>query len=207
MKNLNNFMIEEFKALISFRDTVIKRQEQRINFFLILIGAFLALLGSLSKSKINVFGLNQETILLIIFLMLSIIGLGLYQRIIENQISYTKYTRGINLIRKYFVKNNQETINKYITSPISDDEPSFLSQGMFREFYGHIGVIAVINSLMISASINGISYLINFQAINYCLLISICVSLFLLHFLYYHHSMVHEEMIYQYKKGSSKKSK
>jgi hypothetical protein len=122
----NEFMLAEYTLLKDFRDSALRQIDSRLNFYFTSVSGVITALALIYQ-----FTGQNEVILLVSAVLLSLLfllGLMTFNRILQGHISVTRYTRGINLIRKYFVSQNRQ-VSEYISNPISGDEPGFGNMG------------------------------------------------------------------------------
>jgi hypothetical protein len=122
VENARDFMLAEYSLLKDLRASVLQQTDRRLNFHFTSVSGVIAALALMRQfiEQNDLFLLVSVVLLFILFLM----GIMTYDRMIQGHISITRYTRSINLIRRYFVSQHKN-IGGYISNPISGDEPKF----------------------------------------------------------------------------------
>ena len=153
-QDAENFMLSEYSLLKDFRASVLRQMDSRLNIYFASVSgvvAALALLNQILKLSIAFYLAS-----LVLLLLLAMLGITTFNRIVQGHISVTRYTRGINLARRYFVSLHK-TVGQYISQPIVDSEPLFGSMGFISENkspkINRIGLTAMsipLNSLVVA---------------------------------------------------------
>jgi len=122
--NSVNFMLEEYRMLQGRYESLWSEGVTRLNFFVTLTSALLAgmaLIGSGGQQNPTFFKL----ILLAILLLLSAIGLDLYQFILMRARVVDKAERGMRRIRRYFIEQDH-SLKDYVTFAYHDEPTDYL---------------------------------------------------------------------------------
>lgn len=137
------FMLAEYSLIKDLRASSLSQIESRLNFYFSSVSGIVAALALLYQfTGSGVYILLVAVVLLAILLLL---GLMTFNRIIQGHISVTRYTRGLNLIRGYFV-HQYRFVGPYINNPISDIEPKFGNLGFIS-----LGTAPKINKIGLTA--------------------------------------------------------
>jgi hypothetical protein len=139
------FMLTEYTSLREFRQSLVSLGENRLNFFLTTVtGAFvgLGLINQLTGYDGIVFLVAGATIF-----ALFAVGIITFVRMVERNIGITKYTRGMNRIRRWFTERDQ-AITPYLSLALTDDLPRFGVGQARSNLFGLPTLVAMINSLI-----------------------------------------------------------
>lgn len=125
-------MLNEYNALKDFRELIIKQSESRVNLYLTMLTATIAALPLFSFIFVDANNeVDYKLFSLIVFVIATIllyIGFISFLRKIESHISTIKYTKAINIARRFFY-DRDKSIRKYLIMPISDNKPVFGTYG------------------------------------------------------------------------------
>lgn len=151
----DKFFIHESNQLLVLRNNLLQQMEGRFRVYLSIVTALVSLLAFIIGFAPNTGTLTSFDVLVIglIFVFLCIIGFSTFVRILQAHISVTKYTRGLNRIRRFYWDVLDVEEQKHILLPIYDSIPEFghmgdiLSESKVMRI-GLEGTIAIINAFM-----------------------------------------------------------
>ncbi len=152
-ENENNFMLTEYETLREFRQNLISLGENRLNIFLTSVSGSYIGIGLIYQLNTN----DEISSIISLLILIGIFLLGIFTlvRMVERSIGVTTYTRGLNRIRRYFV-DNYPNIKDYISMPIFDDKPGYISRAFMSIGINSIGlpeIIIMINSIIFSTGV------------------------------------------------------
>ena len=131
-QNSWDFMINEYNAMMSFRELIINQVDNRVNTYMKVLSGAIAFVPSFSfilvttNNSIDYLGVCALS--LCVSFLLFWFGLISFYRVIEGHISIINYTRAINRARRYFCDRDNR-VKKYVSMPIFDDVPKFGTYG------------------------------------------------------------------------------
>lgn len=145
-----DFMINEYNAMRDFRELIINQVDNRVNTYLKLISASIALIPAFSFLIVNSNNTIDYRALCAVSIVISVLlfGFGIlsFYRVIEGHISIIYYTRAINRARRYFY-DKDNNIKNYISMPINDDVPEFGTYGFSSVKTTRVGATSLVLSL------------------------------------------------------------
>lgn len=146
-------MIAEYESLQRARESVLRINDNRVNFFFTAItvtGVFLTFVFDTIGSRVA--NITSIALLTLLFLL----GIVTFVRITEGHIANLIYVRGMNRIRRYFSEFSPEITNYFIL-PITDNVPRFYSVSFntsrFASWLTIAGLIGIVNSAVLSANV------------------------------------------------------
>lgn len=148
MSKSEKFLLSEYELLREFRANQISQSENRFNYYLVLLSAFIVGAGALFGVE-TIWEMRESLILPIVFCLgiMFILGLFILRRIFGTHIGATRYTRYINRIRQYFITQD-DSIEEAIRLPaVEKKDPPYLVVGIDSIFSsGLAGMMMFINS-------------------------------------------------------------
>lgn len=146
----DHFMINEYNAMQKFRELIIGQVDQRVNTYLRLISATIAIIPAFSflliKNNKNIDYMLLCIACILISMLLFLFGLLTFYRVIEGHISIIVYTRSINRLRRYFYLCDR-SIGNFLSMPINDDLPEFGTYGFSSVKTIKMGATSLVISL------------------------------------------------------------
>ena len=103
--------------------------EKRLNFYFAAVTVVIAFIGFSSDININNLKIDVPYAGFILLFLVFLLGLMTFNWVIQGHISITNYKRGINIIRRYFEKENKEA-GIFVFQPIGDDTPLIGQMGL-----------------------------------------------------------------------------
>jgi len=145
-------MTAEYESLQRARESVLRINENRANFFftsITIIVIFLTFIFETMGVEI------AKTTSVVLLTSLFFLGVVTFIRVIEGHIANLIYVRGMNRIRRYFTECAPETLNYFIL-PITDDVPRFHSVGFnisrSAAWFTLASIVGIVNSAVLGAN-------------------------------------------------------
>jgi len=181
------FMMKEYEMFHASFDRHSKAVEKSITFFWIFIGAMVSLQGLIYEQPLSLFRLTGLQLLL----LGAIVVLGGINtvNIIEHRILYITYVKSINLTRKWFLDQSEDTnLGKYLFFEPRVDSPAYFKWK--RHFFWETLGVILIESMLLSLWLTNVliewaSRLVNSISIKLIIFIFFCVICLLLGMYFY----------------------
>jgi hypothetical protein len=207
---VGRFLLAEYELLKDSRASVTAQGENRARFFVAIVSATVAVMALLPDELLNATDVFYFATSVVVSLLL-VFGWLTFARLVEAHISNTKYTRGLNRIRRYFLEADSR-IADYLMLPINDDFPVFGKVGSLSTKVIKSGLstmIAVINSILAGVLLCLIAFWIFRASVLLCLIIGLLASpvAFVFHYWHYDRQMkkARESISVKFPSGSSNK--
>ena len=170
-------MITEYESLQRARDSVLRINENRANFFFTSITITVIFLTFVFETMGDEMA---KTISIVLLTSLFLLGIVTFSRVIEGHIANLIYVRGMNRIRRYFSEYAPETLSFFIL-PITDNVPRFHSVGFnvsgLATWFTLASIVGIINSAVLSANA---LILVSGTRISSFFVVLVSISVFLL---------------------------
>ena len=150
-EDTRDFLLAEFGLLKDSKESQIRQEENRFNFFLIFLSALMATIALIVVDSPD----YPPWLIAAAALAGSFIGAMMFIRMIHAHINATKYTRGLNRIRDYFLKNDpafERIADQVLILPRSAEEPKLgeFGIGLGKPWViGFPGLMNILNSILL----------------------------------------------------------
>ncbi len=154
------FLLAEMQTIREMRASLNSLVSSEISIFLAMVTATFVGLAFASEK----FAVSDAFVVVAIWALtvVALLGWALFTRVVRSRVEVVKYARTLNRIRNYFL-DSDGSIQKYMSTEIYDDQPPFGSIGSSRPRFlvlsGNTGMIAILNSGVVSSAIASLSYL------------------------------------------------
>ena len=142
-----DFLLAEFEALQERAISVEDIKSNRVNFFLILVGATLAGFSGLANVS-EIGGLYLALVGLGAFVLL-LLGLSTLKNLSDYSISRVILLRRAGRVRRWFVERDP-SIREYVAFPPNDDRPKMFIGDSLLSWRGGEPAIVITNATMVS---------------------------------------------------------
>jgi len=160
------FMLKEYEKLYSKFEMHYNAVEKSINFYIIIVGAIISLQSLIYKKEDRISLFSLTGIQMLLLLIVTIFGYIIFLKVLEHRILIIAYVKSLNLNRKWFLDNSEDTnLSKYFFFKADVKSPEYYKK--FRHFYWEAIGLATMNSIILSLLIiNGFIRLLKIEAIH-----------------------------------------